>query len=327
LIDIRNLSKVYSDSKTPIVALDNINIQIDKGEIYGIVGLSGAGKSSLVRCINRIEEPTSGEIYIDKINIMDLNQKNLRKIRKKISMIFQGFNLLNSKTVYENIAFPLKLDKLPKSEINARVNELLSWVELSDKANAYPSQLSGGQKQRVAIARALASKPDILLSDEATSALDPKTTNQILSMLKRINKEMNITIVVITHEMEVVKSICDKTVVLENGRIIAQGNTIDIFSNKDNCSPDIFSKEESLDYKEHYKGELLKLSFVGENAKNPIISNLVKKFDLELNIISGNIEYIQEKPLGTLIVELKRHDNLRTIIDYLNNHDVQAEVL
>ena len=206
MIDIRNLSKVYSDSKTPIVALDNINIQIDKGEIYGIVGLSGAGKSSLVRCINRIEEPTSGEIYIDKINIMDLNQKDLRKTRKKISMIFQGFNLLNSKTVYENIAFPLKLDKLPKSEINARVNELLSWVELSDKANAYPSQLSGGQKQRVAIARALASKPDILLSDEATSALDPKTTNQILSMLKRINKEMNITIVVITHEMEVVKS-------------------------------------------------------------------------------------------------------------------------
>ena len=327
MIDIRNLSKVYSDSKTPIVALDNINIQIDKGEIYGIVGLSGAGKSSLVRCINRIEEPTSGEIYIDKINIMDLNQKDLRKTRKKISMIFQGFNLLNSKTVYENIAFPLKLDKLPKSEINARVNELLSWVELSDKANAYPSQLSGGQKQRVAIARALASKPDILLSDEATSALDPKTTNQILSMLKRINKEMNITIVVITHEMEVVKSICDKTVVLENGRIVAQGNTIDIFSNKDNCRPDIFSKEESLDYKEHYKGELLKLSFVGENAKNPIISNLVKKFDLELNIISGNIEYIQEKPLGTLIVELKRHDNLRTIIDYLNNHDVQAEVL
>lgn len=327
MIDIRNLSKVYSDSKTPIVALDNINIQIDKGEIYGIVGLSGAGKSSLVRCINRIEEPTSGEIYIDKINIMDLNQKDLRKTRKKISMIFQGFNLLNSKTVYENIAFPLKLDKLPKSEINARVNELLSWVELSDKANAYPSQLSGGQKQRVAIARALASKPDILLSDEATSALDPKTTNQILSMLKRINKEMNITIVVITHEMEVVKSICDKTVVLENGRIIAQGNTIDIFSNKDNCSPDIFSKEESLDYKEHYKGELLKLRFVGENAKNPIISNLVKKFDLELNIISGNIEYIQEKPLGTLIVELKSHDNLRTIIDYLNNHDVRAEVL
>ena len=327
MIDIRNLSKVYSDSKTPIVALDNINIQIDKGEIYGIVGLSGAGKSSLVRCINRIEEPTSGEIYIDKINIMDLNQKDLRKTRKKISMIFQGFNLLNSKTVYENIAFPLKLDKLPKSEINARVNELLSWVELSDKANAYPSQLSGGQKQRVAIARALASKPDILLSDEATSALDPKTTNQILSMLKRINKEMNITIVVITHEMEVVKSICDKTVVLENGRIVAQGNTIDIFSNKDNCRPDIFSKEESLDYKEHYKGELLKLSFVGENAKNPIISNLVKKFDLELNIISGNIEYIQEKPLGTLIVELKRHDNLSTIIDYLNNHDVQAEVL
>lgn len=327
MIDIRNLSKVYSDSKTPIIALDNINIQIDKGEIYGIVGLSGAGKSSLVRCINRIEEPTSGEIYIDKINIMDLNQKDLRKTRKKISMIFQGFNLLNSKTVYENIAFPLKLDKLPKSEINARVNELLSWVELSDKANAYPSQLSGGQKQRVAIARALASKPDILLSDEATSALDPKTTNQILSMLKRINKEMNITIVVITHEMEVVKSICDKTVVLENGRIVAQGNTIDIFSNKDNCRPDIFSKEESLDYKEHYKGELLKLSFVGENAKNPIISNLVKKFDVELNIISGNIEYIQEKPLGTLIVELKNHDNLRTIIDYLNNHDVRAEVL
>ncbi len=327
MIDIRNLSKIYSNSKTQIVALNDINIKIDKGQICGIVGLSGAGKSSLVRCINRIEEPTGGEIYIDKINIMDLSRKDLRQIRKKMAMIFQGFNLLNSKTVYENIAFPLKLDKLSKSDINSRVTELLNWVELSDKATAYPSQLSGGQKQRVAIARALANKPDILLSDEATSALDPKTTNQILNLLKRINKEMNITIVVITHEMEVVKSICDKTVVLEKGKVAVQGNTIDIFSNREKSKFDIFSKEEEIDYKEKYKGELIRLSFVGENAKNPIVSNLIKEFDIDLNIISGNIEYIQEKPLGTLVVELKRHENLRTVIEYLNSNDVQTEVL
>ena len=228
MIDIRNLSKVYSDSKTPIVALDNINIQIDKGEIYGIVGLSGAGKSSLVRCINRIEEPTRGEIYIDKINLMDLNQKDLRKTRKKISMIFQGFNLLNSKTVYENIAFPLKLDKLPKSEINARVNELLSWVELSDKANAYPDQLSGGQQQRVAIARALAMKPKALLFDEPTSALDPEMINEVLDVMKSLAKE-GMTMAVVTHEMGFAREVGDRVIFVDGGVIVEQGEPEEVF--------------------------------------------------------------------------------------------------
>ena len=228
MIDIRNLSKVYSDSKTPIVALDNINIQIDKGEIYGIVGLSGAGKSSLVRCINRIEEPTSGEIYIDKINIMDLNQKDLRKTRKKISMIFQGFNLLNSKTVYENIAFPLKLDKLPKSEINARVNELLSWVELSDKANAYPSQLSGGQKQRVAIARAVLKNPPIMILDEATSALDTESERMVQDALENMMK--NRTSLVIAHRLSTIQK-ADHIVVMERGEIVEQGSHQELLDN------------------------------------------------------------------------------------------------
>lgn len=231
MIKISNLSKGYNTPYGKVSALNNINLEIEKGDIFGIIGFSGAGKSTLIRCINRLEEPDSGEILIEDVNITALDKKSLNKSRKKIGMIFQQFNLLDSRTVYKNVAFPLELNGTPKKEIEQRVEEILELVDLSDKRNAYPSQLSGGQKQRVGIARALANKPDILLSDEATSALDPLTTFSILELLKDINKKLNITIVLITHELEVIKYICRNTAVIEKGEITEQGETEELFNN------------------------------------------------------------------------------------------------
>lgn len=231
MIKISNVSKEYKTPYGKITALKDINLTIEKGDIFGIIGFSGAGKSTLIRCINRLEEPDSGNIIIDNLDITNLDKKQLNKSRKKIGMIFQQFNLLDSRTVFENIAFPLQIDKVPKKKIKERVEEILELVDLSDKRNAYPSQLSGGQKQRVGIARALANKPDILLSDEATSALDPLTTFSILELLKDINKKLNITIILITHELEVIKYICKNTAVIEQGKITESGKTEELFIN------------------------------------------------------------------------------------------------
>lgn len=231
MIKISNLSKEYNTPYGKISALKNINLEVKKGDIFGIIGFSGAGKSTLIRCINRLEEPDSGEIVVDGVDLTKLNKKSLNKARKKIGMIFQQFNLLDSRTVYQNIAFPLELEGINKKKIKQRVEEILELVDLSDKRNAYPSQLSGGQKQRVGIARALANKPDILLSDEATSALDPLTTFSILELLKDINQKLNITIVLITHELEVIKYICRNTAVIEKGKITEQGETEELFDN------------------------------------------------------------------------------------------------
>lgn len=231
MIKISNVSKEYNTPYGKITALKNINLSIEKGDIFGIIGFSGAGKSTLIRCINRLEEPDSGNIIIDNLDITTLSKKELNKSRKKIGMIFQQFNLLDSRTVFENIAFPLQIDRVPKRKIKERVEEILDLVDLSDKKNAYPSQLSGGQKQRVGIARALANKPDILLSDEATSALDPLTTFSILELLKDINKKLNITIILITHELEVIRYICKNTAVIENGIITEIGKTDELFIN------------------------------------------------------------------------------------------------
>lgn len=231
MIEISNVSKEYNTPYGKITALRDINLTIEKGDIFGIIGFSGAGKSTLIRCINRLEEPDLGNITIDNLDITTLDKKELNKSRKKIGMIFQQFNLLDSRTVFENIAFPLQIDKVPKKKIKERVEEILELVDLSDKRNAYPSQLSGGQKQRVGIARALANKPDILLSDEATSALDPLTTFSILELLKDINKKLNITIILITHELEVIKYICKNTAVIEQGKITESGKTEELFIN------------------------------------------------------------------------------------------------
>jgi len=231
MIKITNLSKEYDTPYGKITALKDVNLTIEKGDIYGIIGFSGAGKSTLIRCLNRLEEPDMGKIVIDGLDITLLDKKALNKSRKKIGMIFQQFNLLDSRTVFDNIAFPLELDRLPKKRIKERVEEILELVELSDKRNAFPSQLSGGQKQRVGIARALANRPDILLSDEATSALDPLTTYSILELLKDINEKLNITIVLITHELDVIKYICRNTAVIEKGEITERGETESLFSN------------------------------------------------------------------------------------------------
>lgn len=231
MITLSNLNKEYNTPYGKITALKDVSFTIEKGDIYGIIGFSGAGKSTLIRCINRLEEPDSGKIIIDGVDITSLDKKTLNKSRKKIGMIFQQFNLLDSRTVFENVAFPLEIDKVPKDEIKKRVEEILELVELSDKRDAYPSQLSGGQKQRVGIARALANKPDILLSDEATSALDPLTTYSILELLKDINKKLKITIILITHELDVIRYICKNTAVIEQGEIVEKGKTEELFIN------------------------------------------------------------------------------------------------
>lgn len=334
MIKIENLNKIYKSKDKNVEALKNINLSINDGEIYGIMGLSGAGKSSLIRCINMLEIPTSGSIKIDGVDITKLNSKGLRNMRKKIGMIFQHFNLLMNSTVYENIAFPLMISGMPKREIDTRVNELLNVVELQEKKNAYPSQLSGGQKQRVGIARALANKPDILLSDEATSALDPTTTETILELLKNINREFGITIILITHEMSVIKKICDRVAVLENGIIVEEGKVVDIFSNPQTETSKRFLKEMIaelpedilLDY-DNLNEEILRISFLGESAKSPIISNMIKKFNVDANIISGSIDRIQDTQVGNLLIKLTGNpENIKDAINYLEQNDLRIEV-
>lgn len=231
MIELANITKVFNNGKDKLEAVKNVSLKINKGEIFGIIGLSGAGKSTLIRCINRLEEPTEGKIYIKGVDLTNLNKEDLRVARKNIGMIFQHFNLLSQKTVYENIAFPLRLEKLSKKQIDARVDQLLEYVDLVDKKYSYPSQLSGGQKQRVAIARAIANNPQILLSDEGTSALDPKTTKSILELLKKVRDEFNITIVMITHQMEVVKEICDRVAIMDKGEIVEVNTVENLFKN------------------------------------------------------------------------------------------------
>ncbi|MFT9497812.1 methionine ABC transporter ATP-binding protein [Anaerosolibacter sp.] len=327
MIQIKQLSKVYSKGKNQVSALEDINLTIEQGTIYGIIGLSGAGKSSLIRCINRIEEPTSGEVWINNVDITHLSPGELRKVRKKIGMIFQNFNLLSSKTVFENIAFPLRLNKTSEPVVKEKVMALLKLVDLTEKAHVYPSQLSGGQKQRVGIARALVSDPDVLLCDEATSALDPKTTKQILSLLKEINQSLGLTIVIITHEMEVIKEVCTDVTILEHGRVVEQGKTIDIFSKPGNEITKHF-----VDQIQHlpthlHNGTLLSLSFTQGSAGEPVISKLIKDLQVDVNILAGKIEWIQEKPIGKLTVEVDRNTvPLAQIIDYFEKNHVRVEV-
>lgn len=328
MIEIQNLSKIYEKAHQKVVAIEHIDLKVERGDIYGIVGLSGAGKSSLVRCINRIEDPTTGTVIVDGVDLTSLRGKSLRNERQKIGMIFQNFNLLSSKTVFENIAFPLRLKGLDKEQIQKRVLDLLEKVELTEKADVYPVNLSGGQKQRVGIARALANEPSVLLCDESTSALDPKTTKQILGLLKRINKEFGVTLVVITHEMDVVKAICNKVAILESGRIIAEGDTIDVFTRKTSDATKHFIGESISSGSNHSGNNRLQLTFKGVSAEQPILSGLIRNLAVDVNILSGSIETIQDYPLGKLIVELPGDSNvLKEALDYLSAKGVDAEVL
>lgn len=335
LIEIKDLHKVYESQNGKVNALNNINLTIHDGDIYGIIGLSGAGKSSLVRCINMLEVPTSGEIRINGEDMTQLKPARLREVRKKIGMIFQHFNLLMNSTVYDNIAFPLRISKVPENIIQNRVNELLEVVDLVEKKNAYPSQLSGGQKQRVGIARALANKPDILLSDEATSALDPTTTESILDLLKDINRKMGITIIVITHEMDVIKKLCDKVAVMENGVIVEEGRVIDVFSDPKTSTSQRFLKDMIAELPpyiklddDNYEEEYVRAAFLGENARKPLISNMVKRWDVDAVIIGGNIEHIGDTQLGSLLIKLSgTKENVAGAVQYLLDNDIRIEVL
>ena len=314
MIELKHIGKVYHAKGGDLEALKDINLSIEEGEIYGIIGLSGAGKSTLVRCINMLEQPTSGEVIVDGRDMTKLSKMELRKARQEIGMIFQHFNLLSSRTVYDNIAFPLEIQGKSRDEIRKKVEPLLDLVGLTDRRDHYPSQLSGGQKQRVGIARALASDPKVLLCDEATSALDPQTTESILELLRDINKRLHITIVMITHQMNVVKEICDHVAVIEGGRIIEEGPSMKssrirrirrpkefVASTRTDIVPELVK----LDlHKEYTSGDkaLVRLHFLGDSAGEPVITVLIKKYDIDVNILSGNVETLQDTPYGTLLI-------------------------
>lgn len=315
MIEFRNVSKIFKSKTRTVEALKNINLTIEKGDIFGVIGFSGAGKSTLLRMVNLLEKPTSGQIFVDGQDLSKLSEKELRQAKKNIGMIFQHFNLLRSKTVFDNVAMPLKLRKTPKSVIEERVNELLRFVDLSDKANSYPNQLSGGQKQRVGIARALATNPSILLCDEPTSALDPQTTTSILQLLKRVNQEYDVTILIITHEMEVIKQICNRVAVMQNGEIIEEGTILDIFSKpktetarnfvrsvlKDEIPQSIFNILQS----NGKFSKIYNMEFIGESSGKPVLSQVAKSFAVDVNILFGSINELQGVPFGNLIVELR----------------------
>lgn len=341
MIYIKNLTKVYHSDSGDVKALDEVNLHIKKGEIFGIIGLSGAGKSTLLRCINMLEKPTSGSVEIDGVEMTSLSPNELKEMRKKIGMIFQHFNLLTSRNVRGNVAFPLEIAGVDKKTINQKVERLLDLVGLSDKADSFPSQLSGGQKQRVGIARALANDPKVLLCDEATSALDPQTTLSILNLLKDINKKLGITIVLITHEMNVIKQICNSVAVIEKSRVVEQGSLLEVFANPKTDTARNFLKSITLselpeELKErirnldhgHLEGRIVKIGFFGKVTAEPVISTLVKKFDVDANILYGNIDHIQDTPYGMLVVELRgKNGGADSAIEYLKTLGLKVEVI
>ncbi|MGI6307015.1 MAG: methionine ABC transporter ATP-binding protein [Dethiobacteria bacterium] len=340
MIDIRNLTKIFDGSGQQVLALDNVSLTVEKGEIFGIIGLSGAGKSTLIRCINMLEQPTAGQIFVDGQEITALKQRELRLARQKIGMIFQHFNLLSSRTVFDNVLFPLEIAGAAGNEAHKRVAELLELVGLTDKVLVYPAQLSGGQKQRVGIARALANEPKILLSDEATSALDPQTTRSILELLRDINRQLNLTILLITHDMHVIKEVCDRVAVIDAARIVEVGDVLHIFSNPRSAAArslinTVINREipaELLSSSQQGNGpadaKLIRVSFIGEAAGEPVISSMIKKFDVRANILYGNIDRIKDTPFGNLALEIiGEHGSLAEALDYLRSRGLEVEVL
>ncbi|WP_106495667.1 methionine ABC transporter ATP-binding protein [Lentibacillus sp. Marseille-P4043] len=336
MITFENVTKIYQSGEQQIKALDDVDLQIEKGEIYGVIGFSGAGKSSLIRCVNLLEQPTSGKVVVNNQDLLSLSPKELREAKRSIGMIFQHFNLLNSKTVFTNVAMPLLLMKTPKEEVKKRVNELLEFVGLSDKADNYPDQLSGGQKQRVGIARALATQPSILLCDEATSALDPQTTNSILRLLKKINQEYNITILIITHEMGVIREICDKVAVLDQGKMIESGSVFDVFAQPKTetahnfvstvMHDEIPESVHQLIQSQESTNQIYRIVFVGESAGYPLLSQIAKRFDVEVNVLFGSITELQGTPFGNLIVKFAGEaKEVSRVIMHINQQKVTVK--
>ena len=341
MIELSHIEKTYNGPDGPVPALKGIDLTVGNGEIYGIIGLSGAGKSTLIRCINLLERPTKGQVIVDGKDLTAMSADELRAARQNIGMIFQHFNLLTSATVYDNIAFPLRLAKTPEEKIRAKVEPLLTLVGLSDKAHQYPSQLSGGQKQRVGIARALANDPKVLLSDEATSALDPQTTKAILELMRDINQKLGITIVIITHEMQVIKDICDKVAVIEDGVITERGPVLDVFTNPQRpLTKEFISAVMSSELPAALQGKpiakepvsgaplLVWLTFIGDSADEPVIAALIRRFPIDVSILYGNIDHIKDTPYGRLLIGLSgAQDSIDEALTYLSQRDLRIEVI
>ncbi|MFC6099076.1 methionine ABC transporter ATP-binding protein MetN [Olivibacter domesticus] len=341
MIELKNLSKVFYKKNIEIHALSDINLTVAEGCVYGIIGSSGAGKSTLIRCINLLERPTSGEVLLNGVNLTLLTPSALAKVRRQMGMIFQHFNLLSSRTVFGNVAFPLELINAPKQTIQKKVLELLELVGLSNKKDDYPANLSGGQKQRVAIARALASDPEVLLCDEATSALDPATTRSILELLKDINKRLNITVVLITHEMEVVKAICDEVAVIADGKIIEQGEVSDIFSNaKSELTQQFINSSMHVDIAHDYlnrlvqasdetkKDLLVKLHFDGASTNEPVLSAAVKLFNIDYEIINAKMDTLGKAQVGVMLMKFNGEVNkISEAMDYFKDKKVEVEII
>lgn len=341
MIKLENVSKVYGKGESEFYALRDINIEIKDGKICGVIGLSGAGKSTLVRCINLLERPTEGRVCLNDNELTALSGKELRAARKKIGMIFQQFQLFDSRTVYENVAFPLRYTGLKKQEIDEKVKRLLKLVDLADREGSYPSELSGGQKQRVAIARALASDPEVLLSDEATSALDPQNTRSILKLLKKLNTELGITVVVITHEMDVIKEICDDVAVMENGRIVEYGDVFSIFAAPQSPVTKNFV-ESTANLSKIYElienddplvklepgQSIVRFSYRQKTSAEALVSYISRKWNLNINIIFGNIEVVADSPIGGLVSIISgAADDVAAAMEYLRSINVGVEVI
>ena len=341
MIKLNNITKIFTLPDKKLTALDNVSLHVPKGQICGVIGASGAGKSTLIRCVNLLERPTHGAVIIDDVDLTQLSDAELVKTRRQIGMIFQHFNLLTSRTVFENVALPLELENKSKAEIQEKTTALLALVGLSDKHNVYPANLSGGQKQRVAIARALASDPKVLLCDEATSALDPATTQSILKLLKEINRSLGITILLITHEMEVVKRICDQVAVIDKGRLIEQGTVSEIFSNpKTELAQEFISSTFHITLPEEYLENLsdtpkhaksypiIKFEFTGRSVDAPLLSQASKKFGVELSILTSQIDYAGGVKFGFTIAEVEGDEDAITQAKvYLMENNVRVEVL
>lgn len=326
MIRFEHVSKTFKSKKNTVHAVRDVSFSVEKGEIFGIIGFSGAGKSTLVRCINLLEVPTEGNVYLGDINLTKISAKELRRCRQNIGMIFQQFNLLSQKNVIENICYPLLVAGVKKKDAVKRAKELLELVDLKDKEKAYPVQLSGGQKQRVAIARALATSPEVLLCDEATSALDPITTRSILELLKEINEKLNVTIVVITHEMKVVEQICNRVAVMSDGRIEEIGTVKDVFINpKSETARRLILPDKEISETES-TGEVLRIVFDGQSSNEPIISALSVKCNVMINILGANTENIGGRAFGQMLIELPKDDEkIKLIKDYLTEKEIHFE--
>ena len=331
MIELTDVSKTFRTKKGLVNALDGCSLSIPRGEICGVIGYSGAGKSTLVRLINRLEKPDSGRVHVMGQDLAALDKRELRKLRQKIGMIFQHFNLLHAATVFDNIAAPLRNTGMGKQETAERVGEMLELVGLTDKTLAYPGQLSGGQKQRVAIARALACEPEILLCDEATSALDPNTTQSILELIARIASDLGLTVVVIAHQMEVVKALCSRVAVMDEGRIVEADSILTIFTHPREPLTREFLRQGNAEQDcggWPHERPLYRLSFAGEQSGTPFLAQMMKRFDVTPNILSGNVQRLSGTPFGNLVMDLDgESDNVLAAVDYLKHEGVAVEVV